>query len=274
MEEEDIQILQQSMVIPRSPMTCGQADAQEPFYRMIRGDSGNWFVPVRLWDGSFKRGCADGIQYDDLGDSTSDGYGGATLIFNVRGFSGCVTKYIAKGPWHSNSKSLKDDTGIDITKRHLTQVFISLDKVYPENSWEPDVLFDLIHIEKEPIEGAYNRADPLAQEYADALDEPVYLVVKTSGGESRVTVFPSEGWDRETKRYKNWCNRNSYNQREASSENAASNVREPIEINWDDMRLFEKVLTTYFGDSILNYSVADALPELTQINYNLIMKNK
>lgn len=140
-------------------------------YRLYTGKSGlRWLVR----DG---RGAGDHV-YVEAG-SGSLGFAGATLPFTL--MDGSELKLV--GPWHSNSRALFEDTGVDVRDRHLTRVTIGLGRNWPD-------LTDILYSEPEFAETEWDAGEEIAQALANHLGRAVQLKVERAGGTSWAMIEP------------------------------------------------------------------------------------
>lgn len=148
-------------------MLCGQYEAQERAYEKLECQRGVWLIAQQP-------NSADNVYFDNPRDTTSDGFGGATLSFKLT--DGSV--YKAKGPWHSNSESLLRDTGRDLRDTHLTFVVIGKDRRYDRPN---AVITDVVYKDEIPTLGRFDRY----KEIIAGLPKGRYAYyTKTSGGSS------------------------------------------------------------------------------------------
>jgi len=150
------------------PMTCGQSEAQERTYKLITGKTGRrWLVAIQPNE-------ADNVYCE--GGPNSDGFGGATLTFKLDD----GTTIALAGPWHSNADSLFDDTGYDCRDKYTSLGIIGLGR---ESDWNKGDLYkEVLHYDKKPVIGNFDRIEKLAQEKANELGKEIFYSVRTSGG--------------------------------------------------------------------------------------------
>lgn len=149
-------------------MICASAEAEAKVYRKTIGKSGAvWLVPIGP-------NPAENVHVHFPGKH-SDGYAGRTLSFPLED----GTTYEAQGPWHSNSDSLFDDTGIDVRETYRTFVVLSRDVKYL-----PNMVYELVDVlyedPPEGKDGRYNRDKDLAKQYPEAR----FCFMKSHGGGS------------------------------------------------------------------------------------------
>lgn len=153
-------------------MFSGQAEAQQNLYKIAIGKSG------RIWLYS----TADNIYVQ--GGPKSDGFGGALLEFKL--YNGCDSIKL-KGPWHSNSDALFQDTQVDIRDTHLTWGVIGTNREWIEGR---TVIKDIIWFDKEPLYGTFNRVEDQAKKLASERQQTLYKYVRSLGGSSCGPVQP------------------------------------------------------------------------------------
>lgn len=150
------------------PIICGQAEASSKVYRKVEGKRDTWYIPLNDWP-------TEGIQIDTH-NPKSDGYGGATLSFTLE--DGTIDK--VKGPWHSNSDSLFEDTGIDIRNTHRSRVVLFLSR-----GRDLDTYNDVVYFEESPVIGAFDRYEEVCAKFQE--ENPgvqFYYLSITHGGSS------------------------------------------------------------------------------------------
>lgn len=156
-------------------MKCASAEAENRKYKMIIGKSNlKWLVAIQENE-------ADNIYVE--GEPNCYGFGGRDLTFELEDSS----EITLRGPWHSNADSLYSDTGYDIRDKYLTQGICSLDIDYSTELYK-----DVLHYDKNPVVGEYNRVNKIAQEFANKLNKTVYYCMRTSGGSERAQVDPKQ----------------------------------------------------------------------------------
>lgn len=137
------------------------------------GKKYTWYVPNI-------HNSADLIHVDTH-NKNSEGYGGSFRTFNlVTGDSEKV-----KAPWHSNSEALKDDTGVDLTRNHLTFVVISKGRAQTKDY--KLVMKNVLYIDQKPQIGSFVRHKEHAKPFVeDAMKngESLFYYVESSGGSS------------------------------------------------------------------------------------------
>ena len=153
------------------PMKCGSYEAEKRIYKLLIGKSGKrWLVSVQTNE-------ADNIYVE--GNKNSDGFGGRTLNFELENGE----KLDLKGPWHSNSTALFEDTGYDIRNKHLTFGVIALDRKYISYN-KPDIYIDVLYKDEDFVVGEFERIEKMAQEFSNKLNKKVAYGVKSWGGGS------------------------------------------------------------------------------------------
>lgn len=158
-------------------------------YRLIQGHSGNaWIVPSNCaWP-------AEDIHVDQH-DPHSQGYYGRTLTFPLEDGS----TYAARGPWHSNPDSLFADTGVDIRDRHRTYGCVALNMRYDKRG--NGVYSNLIHVDREPVLGTFDRLDKIARREATKRYHPVAVCSISSGGGHMGWEYPERTYPRDWKQW-------------------------------------------------------------------------
>jgi len=149
-------------------MTCGSAEAENRTYKLIVGRTGRrWLVAIQPDE-------ADNTYVE--GGPNSEGFAGRTLSFKLED----GTTLDLQGPWHSNAESLFADTGYDCRDKYMTQGIIGLER---ESDYRKGDLYrGILHFDKEPVCGRYDRIEQLAQGFANKLGKPVFYSMKSAGG--------------------------------------------------------------------------------------------
>jgi hypothetical protein len=176
-------MLQDRFEVKRMPMICGSAEAEGRLgYKMVTDGKGC------VWMYSLEdKSPSSTVYYHDPNDERSDGFGGRVITFKI----GKCAEYQAKGPWHSNSDSLFDATGIDLRDKCLTFGAVSRERVSAGPPAYNQVLQGLLYVDDEPMLGTFDRIKTLAQQFADSLDIEVYYYSETSGGSSCGPIYPT-----------------------------------------------------------------------------------
>jgi hypothetical protein len=169
----------------RQPMICGSAEAENHIYKKIVDDNGCvWLYPVN------NDHPGDNVYFHDPKDLKSQGFAGRVICFPLED----GTFYHAKGPWHSNSQSMKNHTNIDITDKHKTFGLVALKKDHKDK--DNYSLFgtfdDIIYQDDQPQIGEYSRIQKLAQSLANELGIDVYYYTESLGGGSSGPVHPEK----------------------------------------------------------------------------------
>lgn len=115
----------------------------------------------------------------DPNNKDSQGYAGREMSFKLE--DGSAYKCI--GPWHTNTRSVKQATGLDLENKHYHMCAI-----YTEDKLL--YLTELI-LGMYPNQGIYNYAEK-AQAFANNLNKTVSVFVNTNGGSSRYNKLPKE----------------------------------------------------------------------------------
>lgn len=174
-------------VVERQPMTCGSSEAESRRYHKHVGKSG------KVWLVADQEDAAANVYVE--GGPNSDGFGGRTLTFSL--VDGTEIKL--KGPWHANSDSLFQDTGIDVRDKHYTFVVISRRRKSGEHY--ESVMVDVLYRDERPQLGSFHRGDLLARQWTKNTGASVFLYSQSSGGSSCGQVKPDAVfyWERDSK---------------------------------------------------------------------------
>lgn len=154
-------------------MKSGFAEVEKQDYEIHLGKQG------RIW---LAGNCVDkgGAIYCSGGPG-SQGFGGATLEFKLKGGLGSI-KLV--GPWHANSDSMFADTGVDYRNHHLTFGVIGKDQKSKPGYGMQQIITDLVWFDEGPTLGAYDRIETLAKEMSDAAEIPLAYYFSSQGGSS------------------------------------------------------------------------------------------
>lgn len=163
-------------VIERQPMVCGSSEAESRKYHKHIGKSG------KIWLVADQGDAAANVYVED--GPNSDGFGGRTLTFPL--VDGTEVKL--KGPWHANSESLFQDTGVDVRDKHYTFVVISRKRESGE--FYESIMVDVLYRDDAPQLGSFHRGDVLARQWAREVNAPVFLYSQSKGGSSCGQVKP------------------------------------------------------------------------------------
>lgn len=161
----------EQFVVRRQPMVSASGEAESRQYTLFKGKSG------RIWLVADQPNAADNIYVSDP-KRGSEGFAGRVITFKLGGGSSISLQ----GPWHSNSESLLDDTGVDIRDQHLTFVVISREREIGEH-YEP-IMKDILHIDSKPTIGSFQRGGHMAQRFAKKLGGPIWCYSESTGGSS------------------------------------------------------------------------------------------
>ena len=157
------------------PMISSQADLQGRKYHLFTGKSG------RRWLVADQKAAAENVYVE--GKKGSDGFGGATLTFEL--VTGGELKLT--GPWKVGADGLFEDTGHDVRDTHYTRGIIALRKEYQK--WgSPALFYDVLHYDEEPVFGSYDRIKNMAKAFANELGVKVFTAMIAKGG-------GSSGWE-------------------------------------------------------------------------------
>lgn len=174
-------------VVQRMPMICGSAEAESRRYHKYIGKSG------KIWLVADQEDAAANVYVE--GGPNSDGFAGRTLTFPL--VDGSEIKL--KGPWHTNSDSLFQDTGVDVRNRVYTFVVIGRRVEYGEHY--ETICADVIFKDDEPQLGSFHRGDELGRQFARQEGKPVYVVRQSKGGGCYGFVKPDDVfyWEKDSK---------------------------------------------------------------------------
>lgn len=164
---------------PSNVKWCGSYIVEGEIYKKVEGKSGaTWLVPVT--------NNPDQIHVDTHTPG-SQGYAGRTLGFKL--IDGFI--YRAQGPWHSNSDSLLKDTGVNLTKLHLTYGVVGLSRECIKGSYMSFKYYDVLYADVSPKIGSYSRIENLAQQLANDYGITLFYSVVSYGGGMSSSVTPT-----------------------------------------------------------------------------------
>jgi hypothetical protein len=163
------------------PIISGQGEAIKNVYDVHRGESGFlWLVPSNI------KSKADHIYVQ--GKNGSDGFGGATLNFDIsHGDSISLS-----GAWKTGPGALLKDTGIDLTNTFSTFVVVGRRRIHPPNSYMRGVIEDVVYQDGDWTIGSYDRGMEMAKSLVKELNETLYLYRMTQGGAMGRQITPEQ----------------------------------------------------------------------------------
>ena len=161
-------------------MKSGQGEAIKNVYDVYRGKSGYlWLVASNV------ENKADHIYMQ--GREGSDGFGGATLEFNISHGD----KISLTGAWKSCSSTLMKDTGVDCKNYYRGFIVLALSKnkgdIY-EYHYDDVIYKSGWMIGKWP----YDLAEEMAQKKANELGRRIYYFAASDGGTTSFHKDPAE----------------------------------------------------------------------------------
>lgn len=157
------------------PMISGQGDAQERRYRLHREKPSREFPDGRIWLVAKQDNAADNIYVE--GAQGSDGFGGATLTFDIEDDA----PVHLKGPWKTGADALFKATGVDVRGTYLTRGIVAMQKEH--GKWPgPDTFRDVLHFDQGAVLGSFDRIRGIAQAAANARRRRVYHASISKGG--------------------------------------------------------------------------------------------
>lgn len=168
----DFKVQQQNMI-----SASGEAESRRFQIAVDRDNRCVWFYTLTDPD------PGGHVYVHDPNDEKSDGFAGRTIVFRI----GKTGEYHAKGPWHSSSDALYENTGVDLRGKHLTFVVIANYRVYEGCQ---TVLRDVVYMDDKPTLGEFSRGRELARKWATKLGHPVVVYSESSGGSSNGYEYP------------------------------------------------------------------------------------
>jgi len=98
-----------------------------------------------------------------------------------------------RGPWHTNSDALYENTGVDLRDKHLTFVVIGKGrKTHRTRRGWVDKITEVLYQDDKPIVGEFDRGKKLAQSMVNKLKQTVYCYTRSQGGSSNSPIKPKE----------------------------------------------------------------------------------
>jgi small nuclear ribonucleoprotein (snRNP)-like protein len=168
--------------ISRGGMKSGISAARSHKYRKIETKRNVWYITDEP--------CAGDSIYVSIKNEDPKayfkGFGGATLKFEM--IDGTIDE--VKGPWHSNSDALFQDTGVDLRESHITYGVIAMGREYDDKM--NLVMKDVIYQDDDWTCGSFDRVKAIAQGMADTLGKPVFAYSESHGGSSCGAVEPKK----------------------------------------------------------------------------------
>jgi len=166
--------------VKHQPTRFGRDEVKKRVYRKVETEAKIWYIPIQ-------DNAADDLHVfiKNKGGKIGsfEGYGGATLNFLLED----GTTDAVKGPWHSNSLSLFNDTGIDLRNNTITIGAIGKDRTFEGNT---TFLEDVLYEDTDWVLGSFNRIKDMAQEFADKLGIKVWYYSQSTGGSSTCWLDP------------------------------------------------------------------------------------
>lgn len=164
-------------ILKDAPTVNGIEVAQSKVYNHLEINGTHW-----LWAANVPN-PGDYIYCRGTGLERSRGFGGSTLTFKL--VDGKTLSL--QGPWHSNSKAMFRETGIDIRDKHYTFGVISRD--YDYNKGNGGIMKDVLYQDNDWKISEYSRIQDMAKEWAQKLGRDVAYYQSGLGGSCR-------GWGR------------------------------------------------------------------------------
>ena len=155
-------------------------------YRLIQDGENYWLYAPNLPQ------PAERIFYCTPGDRA--GFGGSKLTFTLE--DGSTFEWA--GPWASNTGALFSRTGVDLRNWHITWGVIAktaesgLMEAPDGHTYTMDKFIDIVHIDKEPVKGNYDRIQQLAYKMALESNERLIFWQYAKGGSCRGHAIPED----------------------------------------------------------------------------------
>lgn len=183
---------EEMFIVRGQQMISGMHELEIRRYKKIECARGVWFVALQPNE-------ADNVYFHNPKDKNSDGFGGATLAFELEDGS----SYQAKGPWKGNAGNLFKDTGYDCRNKSQTFVVIGRTERHDKSikgpyGWAARVITDLVH--RDPDGGAIGHFDRYKQILADLPDGDYSYYQESTGGSSGGRQTVDEWWRGEIKK--------------------------------------------------------------------------
>lgn len=125
----------------------------------------------------------DNIYFWNSDDKNSGGFGGREIIFETT--EGMLK---TRGPWHSNSKMLLHNTGVDLTRHHYTKGLLAKRRDCDDKF--RNVYSELVFQDENWVIGSFDRVKERAKILANRKQIKLYYAVQSAGGSSQGMVEP------------------------------------------------------------------------------------
>jgi len=158
---------------------CNPSQTIHSYLEMDNGDL--WFWPKD------HPNAGDHIHYWRRAENPRHGYGGRTIVFKIGEED---HDWISvKGPWHSNSGALLNNTKVDLTCNHLTWGVIGYER--RQDKTLMGVITDIAYMDSRPVVGTFNRLADIAQFIADDSKKRVVMYMASVGGSRAGWIDPT-----------------------------------------------------------------------------------
>ena len=167
--------------IKHQPMKNGVDEARKRVYKKIETEHKIWYIACQ-------ENAGDDLYVFIKNENPTNsfkGFGGGTLYFELE--DGVIDA--VKGPWHSNCRSLLEDTGIDLTQTALTFGVIGKERNFGEKY--ETYIDDLLYKDDDWTIGDFNRIKNKAQKFADELNIKVWYYSQSQGGSTTAWLDPT-----------------------------------------------------------------------------------
>lgn len=158
------------------PMISGQDDIQGRKYRLLIAKPCGYFPKGRRWLVADQESAAENIYAE--GGPGSDGFGGATLTFDLVD-GGTLS---LKGPWKAGADGLFKATGFDCRATYFSRGIVAFERETGKRYTDPDIFRDIIHYDEAPVLGTFDRIQDIAQAAANETGRKVWHSSISKGG--------------------------------------------------------------------------------------------
>tara|TARA_R110000851_G_scaffold203585_2_gene355432 strand:+ start:472 stop:990 length:519 start_codon:yes stop_codon:yes gene_type:complete len=148
-------------------MISSQGEVQERVFERVQGKRYTWYVALQ-------EDRADNVY---VSTENKQGMGGAILPFKLQ--DGNVDQ--VQAPWHGNSRSLLEDTGLDVTNTSKLSYIISEERESPTEHYGAYTCKGVLEYVEEGLM-SFNTPEERGQYFANKLGKLVYVTSRSSGG--------------------------------------------------------------------------------------------
>jgi len=158
------------IIINETAIISAITEVKARTFQKVKGKKHTWYIAIQKNAGDYIY-CAS--------ETNRGGFGGSEIEFNFP--DGTCDK--VKGPWHSNTTALFNDTGIDLSDQHATFGVICKEIEHSRSDYQK-IAKGIFHIDDDWVVGKFNRIEDLAQKIANEKGERVKYYSQSTGGSS------------------------------------------------------------------------------------------